>query len=65
MLSRYVYGPNGAQGPDALDGIRLTMSVFPAVTFAICAVCLLFYRIDKSCEIQMTDELAERRKQYA
>ena len=65
VLSRYGYVPNVAQGPDALDGIRLTMSVFPAVTFAICAVCLLFYRIDKNCEIQMTNELAERRKQYA
>jgi Na+/melibiose symporter-like transporter len=65
VLSLYGYVPNVAQGAAALDGIRLTMSVFPAITFAICAVCLLFYRIDKRCEIQMTDELTERRKQYA
>ena len=65
VLSRYGYVPNVAQGAPALDGIRLTMSVFPAITFAICAVCLLFYRIDKRCEIEMTSELAERRKQYA
>jgi len=65
VLSRYGYVPNVAQGAAALDGIRYTMSVFPAVTFAICAVVLLFYGIDKRTEIQMTDELAERRRQYA
>jgi sugar (glycoside-pentoside-hexuronide) transporter len=64
-LARHGYVPNVAQSAAALDGIRLTMSVFPAATFAICAACLLFYRIDKSREIQMTNELAERRKQYA
>jgi Na+/melibiose symporter-like transporter len=64
-LARYGYVPNVVQSASALDGIRLTMSVFPAVTFAICAVCLLFYGIDKGREIQMTNELAERRKQYA
>ena len=41
------------------------MSVFPAVTFAVCAVCLFFYAIDRRREIQMADELAERRKGYA
>ena len=53
-----------AQNATALDGIRYTMSIFPAVTFAICAVCLFFYGIDKQGEIQMADELAERRKGY-
>jgi Na+/melibiose symporter-like transporter len=65
VLSRYGYVPNVAQGASALDGIRFTMSIFPAITFAICAVCLLFYGIDKRTEIQMTSELAERRRQYA
>jgi GPH family glycoside/pentoside/hexuronide:cation symporter len=65
VLSLYGYVPNAAQAAAALDGIRYTMSVFPAITFAVCAVLLLFYRIDKRTEIQMTDELAERRRQYA
>jgi Na+/melibiose symporter-like transporter len=65
VLSIYGYVPNAAQAPGALDGIRLTMSLFPAITFACCAVCLLFYGIDKAREIQMTTELAERRRQYA
>ena len=65
VLTLYGYVPNVAQGPDALVGIRNAMSVFPAITFAICAGVLLFYEIDKSTEITMTDELAARRKQYA
>jgi Na+/melibiose symporter-like transporter len=40
------------------------MSVFPAITFACCAACLFFYRIDKDAEIRITDDLAERRKLY-
>ncbi len=65
VLTLYGYVPNVAQGATALDGIRLTMGVFPAVTFAICAACLFFYAIDKRTEIEMTDELAARRRQYA
>jgi len=34
VLTLYGYVPNVAQGSTALEGIRLTMSVFPAVTFA-------------------------------
>jgi sugar (glycoside-pentoside-hexuronide) transporter len=65
VLSAYGYVPNVTQGPNALTGIRNTMSIFPAATFAICAIVLLFYGIDKGTEIRMTDELAARRKQYA
>jgi Na+/melibiose symporter-like transporter len=65
VLSLYGYVPNLAQSADALNGIRLTMSIFPAVTFGVCAICLLFYRIGKREEIQITEELAERRKGYA
>ena len=65
VLTLYGYVPNVAQGATALDGIRLTMSLFPAVTFAICTACMFFYAIDKRTEIAMSDELAERRRQYA
>jgi glycoside/pentoside/hexuronide:cation symporter, GPH family len=65
VLSLYGYVPNVSQTAETLSGIRLIMSIFPAVTFGICVICLLFYRIDKPLEIQITDELAERRKKYA
>ena len=64
ILSLYGYIPNAAQTADALTGIRLTMSVFPAITFGICAVILFFYKINKETEIKITDELAERRKAF-
>jgi len=64
VLTLYGYVPNVAQAPAALEGIRLTMSIFPAITFAICGVCLFFYVIDKKTEIAMTTELARRRLKY-
>jgi len=65
VLSLYGYVPNVAQAAPALNGIRYTMSVLPAVTFAVCAVCLCFYSIDREREVQIADELAERRRGYA
>ena len=65
LLAAYGYVPNVAQTDRALQGIKLTASIFPAITFAIAVVCLFFYRIDKRLEIQITDELAERRRAFA
>jgi sugar (glycoside-pentoside-hexuronide) transporter len=65
LLSAYGYVPNVAQTERALQGIKLTASVFPAITFGLGVVCLFFYRIDKRLEIQITDDLAERRRMYA
>jgi len=64
VLAAYGYVPNVEQTERALQGIKLTASIFPAVTFAIAVVCLFFYRIDKHLEIRITDELAERRRMY-
>jgi len=65
LLAAYGYVPNVAQTERALQGIKLTTSIFPAITFALALVCLFFYRIDKRLEIQITDDLAERRRTYA
>lgn len=65
LLSAYGYVPNAAQSASALGGIVMTMSIYPAITFALCIVCLFFYRINKQAEIQITSELTERRKGFA
>ena len=65
VLSAYGYVPNVEQTERALQGIRLTASLFPAVTFLISVVCLVFYKIDRNQEVQITTELAERRKAWA
>ena len=61
LLGAYGYIANVAQTPHALDGIRLTSSVFASVPFFAGVVCLFFYKIDKKLNIQITDELADRR----
>ncbi len=53
------------QTPEALYGIRMTISVYPAIFFGIVVTCLLGYKIGKKLNIQIQDELAERRKQFA
>ncbi len=65
VLAAYGYVPNAVQSGQALDGIRLMMSWFPALGFAICVVCLLFYKIDLRLENQLSTELAQRRLAYA
>jgi GPH family glycoside/pentoside/hexuronide:cation symporter len=62
ILTFYGYVPNAEQSPHSLDGMRYAMSIFPAITFGLCVVCLFFYGINQQAEVQITDELAERRK---
>jgi Na+/melibiose symporter-like transporter len=56
--------PNAVQSGHALLGIRLTASIYPAIAFLLCAVCLTFYRIDKTLELEMSRELTERRNAF-
>ncbi|HXY68519.1 MAG TPA: MFS transporter [Gemmatimonadales bacterium] len=65
LLSGYGYVANAPQTEHALRGIRLSASLFPAMFLAVVVVCVLFYRITKAMNLQIQDELAERRKAYA
>jgi Na+/melibiose symporter-like transporter len=64
LLSAYGYKANAAQTPESLMGIRLTISIYPAMFFFIVVICLFFYSIGKKLNIQIQDELAERRKKF-
>ena len=64
LLAGYGYRANIEQTANALLGIRLTISVYPAICLGVVVVCLLFYRISKRLNIQIQDELAERRRQH-
>jgi glycoside/pentoside/hexuronide:cation symporter, GPH family len=64
LLSAYGYIPNVQQTTKALLGIRLTISVYPAIFYGIILSFLVFYQIGKKLNIQIQDELAERRKQF-
>jgi len=65
LLAAYGYIPNVAQTEDALFGIRMTGSVYPAITFLIGVAALGFYGISKKLNLEIQDELAERRKSFA
>jgi GPH family glycoside/pentoside/hexuronide:cation symporter len=65
LLAFYGYQANVEQTARALLGIRLTVSIYPAILLAIVVICLLFYRIGKQFNIQIADQLAERRKRFA
>jgi sugar (glycoside-pentoside-hexuronide) transporter len=61
LLGGYGYIANATQTPAALDGIRLTSSLYASIPFFLGVGCLFFYKIDKKLNIQITDELQERR----
>ena len=64
ILSAYDYVPNAVQTVHALFGIRMAASIYPALTFFAGVVAILFYGINKKLNLQIQDELAERRKGF-
>lgn len=64
FLAGYDYVPNAIQTEHALFGIRMTASIYPAITFLIGVVALTSYGINKKLSLQIQDELAERRKSF-
>ena len=52
------------QTTKALQGIRLTISIYPAIFYVIIVLFLVYYPIGKKLNIQIQDELTERRKQF-
>ncbi len=64
LLNGYGYVANVVQTPTAVQGIRLSVSIFPVIALILCVVALFIYGIGKKVEYQIQDELAERRKTY-
>lgn len=48
------------QSDATIQGIRLAMSVFPALTFGVAIVSLFFYEINKKLEVQIEQDLKIR-----
>ena len=65
LIAAYGYVPNVAQTPQALQGIRLSATLFPTIPFIVGLVCLAIYPISKALNLRIGDELAERRKKFA
>lgn len=58
----YVANSDAAQTPQAINGTKMLVSVFPAIPFLIGAALLFFYEINKKMEVRIESELLERRK---
>ena len=65
LLSGFGYRANAVQSANSLLGIRLTISLFPTVLFGVVILCLIGYKISRKLNLQIQDELAERRKGFA
>ena len=62
LLSRYGYVAEAAnQAQSAIDGIKLSVSVYPGLFFIASAGLVCFYMIDKKMEVQLESEWKERR----
>jgi len=64
LLKAYGYVANVEQSATAVQGIRLSVSLFPVIAIVLCIIALFIYGIGRKVEYQMQDELAERRKAY-
>ncbi len=62
FLGVFNYVPNSLTQPDsAINGIKLLVSIFPAIPFLIGVGILFFYEINKKMEVKIESDLKERR----
>lgn len=62
LLGYFNYTPNSLeQSATAINGIKLLVSVFPAIPFMIGVGLLFFYEINKKMEVQIESDLKGRR----
>jgi Na+/melibiose symporter-like transporter len=65
MAGLFDYNTQMPDAPQAVAGFRACSGIVVGIMFAICTLLLTVYQINKNMTIQMADELAERRKQFA
>jgi Na+/melibiose symporter-like transporter len=62
LLGFFKYIPNATtQSESAINGIKLLISIFPAIPFLVGVGLLFFYEINKKLELEIESELKERR----
>jgi GPH family glycoside/pentoside/hexuronide:cation symporter len=63
VLAGYGYKPNQPQTPEALQGIRLAMSMYAAIPAVIGVIIMAFYPLTNQLMTTIETDLIERRKQ--
>ncbi|MGG9961436.1 MFS transporter [Ferruginibacter sp. SUN106] len=63
ILGKYHYVANSTNGQTdtAINGTKMLISIYPAITFLIAVALLFFYEIDKKKEMQIENDLKLRR----
>ncbi|KQO29052.1 transporter [Flavobacterium sp. Leaf82] len=62
FLGYFHYTPNSViQTDTAINGIKLLVSIYPAIPFLVGVALLFFYKINKKMEVQIETDLKERR----
>jgi Na+/melibiose symporter-like transporter len=49
------------QPPEAIQGVKMLVSVYPSIPFLIGASLLFFYVINKKMEVQIENDLKQKR----
>ena len=62
LLALFNYVPNQAQGPEALLGIKLMLSIIPGTLMLLSVVLLFYYNLSESFMKEIQLELASRRE---
>lgn len=65
VLDQYHYVANAVQLPEAVQGIRLAASIFPAIPFAVAVIAVIFYPLGKTATAKISAELQARRQAAA
>jgi Na+/melibiose symporter-like transporter len=64
ILAWYGYDPDlAAQSPQAVQGIKLAISLYCSIPFLVCVALLFLYEIDKKMESRIEQDLNARRAQ--
>lgn len=62
LLAGYGYDAEAAsQSTSAVNGINLSISIYPGLIFILGVACLFFYEINKKMELQIEEDLKNRR----
>jgi len=62
ILAYYGFEANMEQSEDAKTGIRMMMSILPAIGAFLSALFIIFYKLNDKYMVQINQELVERRK---
>jgi Na+/melibiose symporter-like transporter len=65
MAALFNYNTMLPDAPQAVEGFRVCSGIVVGILFVMCTLLLAAYQLNKKMTIQMADELAERRKQFA